>query len=114
MCAAKKFEGKKIIDLEKELSKTQKDDLYSEKFRQSGKQVKASMKLVASFVLHQVGFVSHVYCKLLLRTEAFQGDSRDLNFISKCLTTADGEKVKVQACISDPPGDYYRSCNTLL
>ena len=73
MCAAKKFEGKKIIDLEKVLSKTQKDDLYFEKFRQSGKQVKASMKLVASFVLHQVGFVSQVYCKSFSEERSLPG-----------------------------------------
>ena len=37
-------------------------------------------------------------------SKSLQGDSRDSDFVTKCMTTESGVRVKAQLILSDPPG----------
>lgn len=100
---------KAIAELEKQLTKSSKNDTYFDAFRQTATAARASMRLVETYQLHQVlALMSwNIPCWQRLLT---QGDSRDLNFVSKCMTTAEGERVKAQLILSDPPGKLVHLC----
>ena len=45
-----------------------------------------------------------VFIGLLKMSKTLQGDSRDSDFVTKCMTTESGVRVKAQLILSDPPG----------
>ena len=105
----RKSRAKAILELEKELSKATKNDEYYERFRSSGIDAKASMELVETYKLFEVQqlLLSFHYCFHFIFLA--KGDSRDLPFVSKCMTSESGDRVKAQLILSDPPGEVFEN-----
>ena len=103
-CLKKREARKKaIVELEKEISKSSKSNAYYDTFRSTARDAKASMDLVETYKVHEVDTV-------LFENEMFemimklQGDSRNIDFVTRCMTTKSGVRVRAQLILSDPPG----------
>jgi len=100
---ARESRKKAIVELEKEVSKSSKSDGYYATFRSTARDAKASMDLVETYQVHEVN--SFMFSIEIFKMNVNpQGDSRDLAFVTKCMTTQSGVRVRAQLILSDPPG----------